>query len=101
MASWRWRSKRAALSAWTGSEAAALHFARGSLDQITAPFDAGEFTNRPHHRAAIAIGVAVPGKRASHRVADDAKTVAAVKSLDHGRQNGFVERTARHQAVDA
>src|ERR1700686_1581135 len=115
MASWRWRSKRAGSSGSTDTDVPSLlgylkipglnrasyrDFAARS-DKIGASLYAGVVADNLDDRQFVGSGIADAGAPAGHRIADDLIAVAAVKPVDDGRQNGFIEGKSQQHAANA
>ena len=64
-------------------------------DQVGAALDRGEIGDDLEHRHLVGSGLADAGTPAGHGVADHLVAVAAVKPIDDGRQDGFIERKSR------
>src|SRR5580692_2337394 len=70
------------------------------LDKIGAVLDSGVVADYFDHRQFVRSGVAGTVVFAGHGIADDLIPMAAVKSVDDGRQNGFVEGKPQQHAAN-
>src|SRR2546422_5010635 len=69
-------------------------------DEIGTSLNAGVVADNPHHCPLVGKRITYAGTPAGNGIADDLIAVAAMKPVNDGRQNGFVEGKSQQHAAN-